>query len=119
MVKKVALIGPMVKDSINQNGEWQGRGDRELSASLFKGLQEVYKDSKVQFSYAKGCTLTATTAADIAKAVAIARAADVAVVALGEDYNWSSQRFGLRQGGLSTPIAVKRVFSLIKALRQI
>ncbi|MCC8155528.1 MAG: glycosyl hydrolase, partial [Tannerellaceae bacterium] len=31
----VALIGPMVKDKINQNGEWAGKGDREKSISLF------------------------------------------------------------------------------------
>ena len=113
MPKKVALIGPMIKDSINQNGEWQGRGDRELSASLFKGLQEVYKDSKAQFSYAKGCTLTATTSADIAKAVATARAADVAVVALGEDYNWSGESACLTDIRLRAPQR-----ELLRALKQ-
>ena len=89
--KKVALIGAMMKDSINVNGEWQGRGDRNQSVSLYKGLKEVYKGSAVQFSYAEGCTLTSNTPESIAKAVATAKAADMVLVALGEDFNWSGE----------------------------
>ncbi len=89
--KKVALIGAMIKDSINLNGEWQGRGKREQSVSLFKGLQEVYKDSNVQFSYAQGTTLTESTPQSIAQAVATAKNSDVVLVALGEDFNWSGE----------------------------
>lgn len=111
--KKVALIGAMIKDSINQNGEWQARGDRELSASLFKGLQEVYRDSKVQFTYAQGCTLTATTPALIAQAVATARSADKVVVALGEDFSWSGEANCLTDIRLRAPQR-----ELLQALKQ-
>lgn len=111
--KKVALIGAMIKDSINLNGEWQGRGKRELSISLFKGLQEVYKDSNVQFSYAQGTTLTESTPQSIAQAVATAKNSDVVLVALGEDFNWSGEAACLTDIRLH---AAQR--ELLKALKQ-
>lgn len=111
--KKVALIGAMIKDSINLNGEWQGRGKREQSISLFKGLQEVYKDSNVQFSYAQGTTLTESTPQSIAQAVATAKNSDVVLVALGEDFNWSGEAACLTDIRLH---AAQR--ELLKALKQ-
>lgn len=111
--KKVALIGAMIKDSINLNGEWQGRGKREQSVSLFKGLQEVYKDSNVQFSYAQGTTLTESTPQSIAQAVATAKNSDVVLVALGEDFNWSGEAACLTDIRLH---AAQR--ELLKALKQ-
>lgn len=111
--KKVALIGAMIKDSINLNGEWQGRGKREQSVSLFKGLQEVYKDSNVQFSYAQGTTLTESTPQNIAQAVATAKNSDVVLVALGEDFNWSGEAACLTDIRLH---AAQR--ELLKALKQ-
>lgn len=111
--KKVALIGAMIKDSINLNGEWQGRGKREQSVSLFKGLQEVYKDNNVQFSYAQGTTLTESTPQSIAQAVATAKNSDVVLVALGEDFNWSGEAACLTDIRLH---AAQR--ELLKALKQ-
>lgn len=111
--KKVALIGAMIKDSINLNGEWQGRGKREQSVPLFKGLQEVYKDSNVQFSYAQGTTLTESTPQSIAQAVATAKSADMVLVALGEDFNWSGEAACLTDIRLH---AAQR--ELLKALKQ-
>lgn len=87
----VALIGPMVKDHINQNGEWAGRGYREQSASLYDGLTAAYKDSKVRFLYAEGCDLTTGNQSGFSQAVAAANCADVILVAMGEDFNWSGE----------------------------
>lgn len=89
--KKVALIGAMMKDSINLNGEWQGRGNRNQSVSLYKGLQEAYKNSNVQFTYAQGCSLTEATSQGIQQAVSVAKNADMVLLALGEDFNWSGE----------------------------
>ena len=111
--KKVALIGAMMKDSINLNGEWQGRGDRNQSVSLFKGLQEVYQESSVQFSYAQGCSLTENSTQSIAQAVAVAKNSDVVLVALGEDFNWSGEAACLTDIRLHT---AQR--ELLRALKQ-
>jgi len=87
----VALIGPMVKDKINQNGEWAGRGNREQSVSLYEGLMEVYKDSPVKFLYASGCDLTTTDRSGFGAAMDAAAQADVILAAMGEDFNWSGE----------------------------
>lgn len=87
----VALIGPMVKDKINQNGEWAGRGNRKQSVSLYEGLTEVYKDSKVNFLYAQGCDLTTDDRSGFSTALDVAARADVVLAVMGEDFNWSGE----------------------------
>lgn len=87
----VALIGPMVKDKINQNGEWAGKGDRTRSVSLFEGLTEKYAGTPVRFVYAQGCDLTTESEAGFPAALAAARNADVVLAAMGEDFNWSGE----------------------------
>lgn len=87
----VALIGPMVKDRVNQNGEWAGRGDREQSIPLYQGLMEAYKGSKVNFIYAGGCDLTTDNRRGFSEALAVARRADIVLAAMGEDFNWSGE----------------------------
>lgn len=89
--RTVALIGPMVMDRINQNGEWAGRGDREKSASLYEGLMEVYKDSRVNFVYAGGCDLTTDNRNGFDEALTVARKADIILAVMGEDFNWSGE----------------------------
>lgn len=87
----IALIGPMVKDKINQNGEWAGKGDRNQSVSLFEGLTEKYAGTNVKFIYAQGCDLTSNNTSGFAEAVATARRADLVIAAMGEDFNWSGE----------------------------
>lgn len=87
----VALIGPMVKDRINLNGEWAGRGNREQSVPVYEGLTEAYKGSKVNFIYAQGCDLTTDNQQGFAEALAVARKADVILAVMGEDFNWSGE----------------------------
>lgn len=88
---RIALIGPMVKDKINQNGEWAGKGDREQSVSLFEGLTQAYAGSKVTFTYAAGCDLTTDNQSGFGEAVNVARNADIIIAAMGEDFNWSGE----------------------------
>ncbi|RNC64301.1 beta-glucosidase BglX [Proteiniphilum sp. X52] len=89
--KTVALIGPLMNDSINLNGEWAGLGDRNKSVPLLKGLTEKYEGSTVRLVYAEGASITETTPAKIAEAVAAARRADIVIAAMGEDFNWSGE----------------------------
>ncbi|NDV84598.1 beta-glucosidase BglX [Bacteroides sp. 51] len=89
--KTVALIGPMVKNKQSVNGRWAGRGDHNQSVSLFEGITEKYKDSHIKFLYAEGCDQRRRGTANFAQALAIARQADIILVAAGEDYNWSGE----------------------------
>ncbi len=89
--KTIALVGPLMNDSINLNGEWAGRGNRNKSVPILKGLTEKYEGSTVNLIYAEGASITETTSAKIAEAVAAARRADVVIAAMGEDFNWSGE----------------------------
>jgi len=90
-VVTLALVGPLMNDSINLNGEWAGLGDRNKSVPILKGLTEKYKDSTVKLIYAEGSAITETSPEKIAGAVSAARRADVVIAAMGEDFNWSGE----------------------------
>ena len=89
--KTIALIGPMIKDSINLNGEWAGLGDRNKSVPIFKGLSDKYSGTSVNFIYAEGSTLTETSPAKIREAVAAANRSDIIIAAMGESFHWSGE----------------------------
>ena len=61
----LALVGPLMNDSINLNGEWAGLGDRNKSVPILKGLTEKYKDSAVKLIYAEGSSIDETTSFSI------------------------------------------------------
>ncbi|MFA5735374.1 MAG: beta-glucosidase BglX, partial [Proteiniphilum sp.] len=87
----LALVGPLMNDSVNLNGEWAGLGDRNKSVPILKGLTEKYKDSAVKLIYAEGSSIDETTPGMIAEAVSAARRADLVVAAMGESYHWSGE----------------------------
>lgn len=87
----LALVGPLMNDSINLNGEWAGLGDRNKSVPILKGLTEKYKESAVKLIYAEGSSIDETTPSRIAEAVSAARRADIVVAAVGESYHWSGE----------------------------
>ena len=87
----LALVGPLMNDSVNLNGEWAGLGDRNKSVSILKGLTDKYKDSAVKLIYAEGSSIDETTPGMIAGAVSAARRADLVVAAMGESFHWSGE----------------------------
>lgn len=89
--KTIALVGPLMNDSINLNGEWAGLGDRNKSVPILKGLTEKYEGSTVKLIYAEGSSITESTPAKVAEAVAAVRRADIVIAAMGEDFNWSGE----------------------------
>ncbi|MBC9797015.1 beta-glucosidase BglX [Sinomicrobium weinanense] len=81
--RKVALIGPLVKDEKNIIGNWAAAGDRGGTAvSVFEGFEE--RVGKGNFLYAEGCKLTGDDISGFAEAVATAKKADVVVMVVGE-----------------------------------
>ena len=102
--KRVALIGPFVKERESLTGEWAIKGDPDKSVTLMEGLEEKYKDSQVKFSYAKGTSLpvidrttqkvSTTRVPDrsgFPEAINLARTSDVILVAMGEKFHWSGE----------------------------
>lgn len=80
-IGKVAIIGPNAR--IPQLGDYTPRPATDKSISLLKALTERLGAGKV--IYAKGCTTAFGTDEEIAAAVEAAKAADVAILALGDN----------------------------------
>ena len=116
--KKVALIGPMADNQREMLGAWAVTGDPKYAVTLKAALTERLGD---RLLYAPGCELMSgedanvlkrvsfngPVAADdhlpvpddaktIAEAVATAKQADVAILALGEPTNWMEGEAGSR-----------------------
>lgn len=53
--KKIAFIGPLVKDQKNLIGSWAGIGDPKKAMSIWTALEKKFGADK--FLYAKGCNL--------------------------------------------------------------
>ncbi|WP_244828630.1 beta-glucosidase BglX [Carboxylicivirga sediminis] len=101
---KVALIGPFVDERASLNGEWAIKGNRSRSVTLREGLEAKYKGTGVQFTYAKGTDLplldrsTMKASKDnqpdergFAEAIKVAKASDIILVAMGENFHWSGE----------------------------
>ena len=105
-VKRVALIGPLGAEQGELLGCWSGRGDPKDVVSLAQGLRAALP-SDVKLDVAIGCELlessqSKSSTAEAEAAVALAHAADVIVLAVGEPSGWSGEedcRAGLGLSG--------------------
>jgi beta-glucosidase len=89
-IKQIALIGPMVKDSINIMGSWEGQGIAESVETLFEGFEKEFS-GKATLNYAKGCDFDGTNEGGFEEAIAAAQKSDVIIVCLGEMKKWSGE----------------------------
>lgn len=130
-IKKVAFIGPLVKDQRNLIGSWSGAGDWKQAISIWDALQKKFGSDK--FLYAKGCNLTDDTALIkklnpygaqivldekspeqlISEAVQTAQQADVVVAVLGEPFGMSGEAASRSTIGL-----LGNQVELLKALKK-
>ena len=108
--KKVALIGPLAEETEELVGCWASRAHAEDVVSLAVGVREKLP-ADARLTVARGCAIVEpgngqtrwhfgadssgieqpTGTNEIAAAVAVANAADVVVMALGEPRNWSGE----------------------------
>ena len=79
---KVALIGPLADSAGDMVGAWGGKGEAKDVVTLRAALQQRLGQS---MTYVEGTKILTTSTAGFAEAVNAAKAADVAVVALGEN----------------------------------
>jgi beta-glucosidase len=86
-VRTVALIGPLGQATTDLNGSWAGLGPLTPPVSIQDGLTNAGKT--VVFS--QGCNVNDSDTSMIAAAVRAARAADVAVLAVGETADMSGE----------------------------
>ena len=87
--KKIALIGPLGDAAGEMLGCWASRGRPQDAVSLATGIRaKLAPGSKLTIT--EGCNLTNATA-QISRAVAEAKRADVVILALGEPRDWTGE----------------------------
>ena len=88
--KRIALIGPMVKDKHQIIGSWRGHGRDEDSESIFEGMTREF-GATFTLLYAEGCAFDGENRSGFDEACAVAAEADVVVLCLGEKSAWSGE----------------------------
>jgi beta-glucosidase len=87
--KKIALIGPLGDAAGEMLGCWASRGRAQDAVSLAAGIRaKLAPGSKLTIT--QGCNITNATA-EISRAVAEAKRADVVILALGEPRDWTGE----------------------------
>ncbi len=89
-IKQIALIGPMVKDSIHLMGSWEGQGLASSVETLMAGFEKEFK-GKTLLHYAKGCDFDGKDESGFAEALATAQNSDVILLCIGEKKGWSGE----------------------------
>ena len=88
--KKLAIIGPMVMDSVNLMGSWEGMGEPRHVSTIYNGLQKEF-GADTKLIYAKGCAFDGTDTLGFAEARKAAMEADMVLLFLGEQKKWSGE----------------------------
>lgn len=82
--KTIAVIGPMGDDRRDLIGSWSAAGDWTKSVTLMEGLKAKFP--KATILHAKGAEIDGNDKSGFSEALAVARKADVVILALGEAY---------------------------------
>lgn len=78
--RRVAVIGPLGDATTDLNGTWAGRGPHTPPVTIVQGLRSAGK----RVTFTRGCDVQDRDTSGFAAALAAAKAADVAVLAVGE-----------------------------------
>ncbi|WP_375287632.1 beta-glucosidase BglX [Sphingomonas sp.] len=87
--RKVAIVGPFASGQHDLNGPWVVYGDNAQAVDLAAGVRAVVGAGNV--SVAKGCEVDTPISGGIEAAVAAAQAADVVLLAVGENEGMSGE----------------------------
>ena len=88
--QRLALIGPFGADRKNLFGPWTIFGDESRSVDLAQGLRSALRDPS-QLEVVRGSGIEQPEAGGIAAAVAVAKRADVVLLAIGESQDMSGE----------------------------
>jgi beta-glucosidase len=102
--KKVALIGALADDARSQLGSWKGRGE-EAEVVTLRGALAARLPA---LTYTPGADTRSSSTDGISAAVAAAKASDMVILTVGEDFDWSGEarsRSDLRLPGAQQALA--------------
>ncbi|MGM9804311.1 MAG: glycoside hydrolase family 3 N-terminal domain-containing protein [Muribaculaceae bacterium] len=81
-IKRVAVIGPNADVAYNQLGDYTAPQDRKELRTVLDGVRS-HVSAATQVTYEKGCAIRDTTQSNIARAVQVAKEADVTILVVG------------------------------------
>ena len=108
-VGRIALVGALADDALSQLGSWRARGDAADVMTLRAALQAAHPD----VVYASGADSRSDDERGLAEAVRAAENADMVVLAIGEDYDWSGE--ARSRSSLELPGAQQALFDALEA----
>jgi len=111
-IKKIALIGPLVKAKADLASTWTVYADTASMTNVYDGLQQKL-GNKVELSYAKGCELNDTLSTGFDQAIKTAVAADVVVMVLGEAGDMTGE--AKSRANIDLPGRQEALFKAVKA----
>lgn len=88
-VKSVAVIGPLGDSGQDIIGAWSGDGQGTEAVTLLQGVKNKLPNATV--TYTRGCNVRGPLTTDFGAAVAAAKAADIVILAVGEDAEMSGE----------------------------
>ncbi|NIK51535.1 glycoside hydrolase family 3 N-terminal domain-containing protein [Xanthomonas arboricola] len=88
--QRIALIGPMARDWINHAGPWSLFDEEDKRNTLATALANALQDSQA-LQVVDGCDFEQVLPGGVQAAVAAARCADVALLAIGEPLGYSGE----------------------------
>ena len=93
-IKSIAVVGPNAQNT-PLGGRWSAEVHPFYQVSILDGIQKK-AGAGVTVTYAEGCPRTGSgTPDDLAKAVALAKSADAAVVVVGTDNNYEGEEMDI------------------------
>ena len=112
-VKKIAVIGPMAKNEWDMLGSWCGHGRPQDVVTWYEGIVNEFGD-RAEIRYAMGSKRNGDDTSMFKEAVDTAAWADVVIVCLGENIQWSGENAS--RSSIALPaIQEQLVFEVAKA----
>ncbi len=110
--KNLAVIGPMVKDSVHIMGFWEGMGRPQDVKTIYQGLEKEFKNNAT-LNYALGSDYDGEDKSGFKAAIQAANKSDAVILFLGEKRHWSGEN-----GSRSTIALPKIQEALVEELQK-
>ena len=112
-IKTIALIGPLVNAKRDLDGSWTLQPiDSAAIISMYEGMLKR-SGNNVKLVVAKGCEVNGNDTTGFAEAVAIAKQADMVIMALGETWDMSGE--AKSRTNIDLPGVQQQLFNAVKA----
>lgn len=126
--QRIAVIGPLAKDKDSPLGNWRAKAVSESAVSLYEGIEAAMGETAL-LSYAKGTdlatdgrkfhselTINTSDMSGFDEAIAVAKSADIVVMAIGEDAYQSGE--GRSQVSIELAGVQQELFDAIHEVNQ-